>query len=90
MVRLAQREQIVHIGPPQMFPPEFDVVDSAGGESDCAVKVAARAVHSSQCPSLLSVGGPFGASNVEDLAFTVQHSRQDLGVTAQPPDGGDR
>ena len=55
-----------------------------------AVRVDARSVHRPQCEPLRRSGDACGAADVERLATTVEHDRDDLGLAAQPPHGGDR
>jgi hypothetical protein len=82
-------EKIPQIGRPELLPP-VDVVDLAPVERHVAPGEPAGAVHRPQRPPLRSIGEALGATLVDDLPVAVENSGEDLGLAAEPTNGGGR
>ena len=86
----AQRQQVVEIGRAVLFDPFDDVVDLAVGEPHLAVGEPASPVHRPQLATLRGGGDPPLAALIDRHPGTVQHDRDDVGITTDPPDRLDR
>ena len=86
VVSTAERHQVVKVGRPAVFPGR-EVMWFAMGELHGAVGERTGCVGGGQGPSLVDRGQSFCFSDVEWNALTVQHDRDDVGVTGEASQG---
>lgn len=90
MMPSTARDQSVEVRLAMMRLPFVDVMHLAVLEWNVALADAATAVHRAECSSLIVGCQTPAAPHVERNTVAAQHDGNDVGVTREPSDGGDR